>query len=42
LELDGDVSDEVNCREVSARENRGFAKISTGETEAGLWSKDGG
>jgi len=42
LELDGDVSDGVNCRGFSTRENRGFTKVSTGETEAGLWSKDGG
>jgi len=42
LELDRDVSDRVNCRGFSARENRGFIKVSTGGTEARLWSKDGG
>jgi len=42
LGLDRDVSDGVNCKEFSARENGGFTKVSTGGTEAGLWSKDGG
>jgi len=42
LGLDRKVSDEVNCRGVSARENRGFTKVSTGGTEAGLWSKYSG
>jgi len=42
LGLDEDVSDRVNCRGFSARENGGFTKVSTGGTEAGLWSKDGG
>jgi len=42
LGLDGDVSDGVNCRGFSTRENKGFTKVSTGGTEAGLWSKDGG
>jgi len=42
LGLDGDVSDEVNCRGFSAGENSGFTKVSTRGTEAGLWSKDGG
>jgi len=42
LELDGDVSDSVNCRGVFARENGEFTKVSTGGTEAGLWSKDSG
>jgi len=42
LELDGDVSDGVNCREFSTRENRGFTKVSTGGMETRLWSKDGG
>jgi len=32
----------MNCREFSARENGGFTKVSTGETEARLWSKDSG
>jgi len=32
----------VNCRGFSARENRGFTKVSTRGTEAGLWSTDGG
>jgi len=40
LGLDKDVSDEVNCKGFSAGENRGFTKVSTGGTEAGLWSKD--
>ena len=40
--LDGDVSDGMNCRGFSAEENGGFTKVSTGGTEAGLWSKDGG
>jgi len=42
LGLDGDVSDGVNCSGFSAGENKGFTKVSTGGTEAGLWSKDGG
>jgi len=42
VERDRDVSDGVNCRGFSTRENGGFTKISTGGTEAGLWSKDGG
>jgi len=42
LGLDGKVSDGVNCRGVSAGENREFTKVSTGGTEARLWSKDGG
>jgi len=42
LELDGDVSDRVNCRGFSAGENGGFTKVSTGGAKAGLWSKDGG
>jgi len=42
LELDRDVSDGMNYRGFSTGENRGFTKISTGGTEAGLWSKDGG
>jgi len=42
LGLDGDVSDRVNCRGFSTRENGGFTKVSTEGTEAGLWSKDGG
>jgi len=42
LGLDGDVSDRVNYRRFSAGENRGFTKVSTGGTEARLWSKDGG
>jgi len=32
----------VNYRKVSAGENRGFTKVSTGEKGAGLQSKDGG
>jgi len=40
LGLDGNVSDRVNCRGFSAEENRGFTKVSTGEMEAGFWSKD--
>jgi len=36
LGLDGNVSDRVNCRGVSARKNRGFTKVSTKEIEAGL------
>jgi len=32
----------VNCRGFSAEENRGFTKVLTGGTEAGLWSTDGG
>jgi len=31
----------MNCRGFSARENRGFTKVLTGEMEARLWSKDG-
>jgi len=42
LGLDGSVSDGVNYRGFSARKNREFTKVSTGETEARLWSKDGG
>jgi len=42
LELDGDISDRVNCRGFSAGENGGFTKVSTKGTEARLWSKDGG
>jgi len=42
LGLDGSVSDGVNYRGFSARENGGFTKVSTGGTEAGLWSIDGG
>jgi len=42
LELDGDVLDGVNCRGFSTGENGGFTKVSTGGTEAGLWSKNGG
>jgi len=42
LRLDRNVSDGVNCREISTRENRGFTKVSTEGTEAGLWSKDSG
>jgi len=42
VERDRDVSDGVNCRGFSTGENGGFTKISTGGTEAGLWSKDGG
>jgi len=42
LELDKDVLDGMNCRGVSARENGGFTKVSTGGTEARLWSKDNG
>jgi len=41
LGLDGSVSDGVNCRGFSTGENRGFTKVSTGGTEAGLWSTDG-
>jgi len=41
LGLDGSVSDGVNCREFSTGENGGFTKVSTGGTEAGLWSTDG-
>jgi len=40
LGLDGDVSDGVNYRGFSARENGEFTKVSTEGTEAGLWSKD--
>jgi len=39
---DRNVSDGVNCRGFSAGENGRFTKVSTGGTEAGLWSKDGG
>jgi len=42
LELDGDVSDGVNCRGFSAGKNGEFTKVSTGGTEAEIWSKDGG
>jgi len=42
LGLDRDVSDGVNYREFSAGENGRFTKVSIEETEAGLWSKDGG
>jgi len=42
LGLDGSVSDGVNCRGFSAGENRGFTKVSTGGTEAGLWSTGSG
>jgi len=42
LGLDRKVSDGVNYRGVFAGENRGFTKVSTGETEARLWSKDSG
>ena len=42
LRLDGNVLDKVNCRGVFAGENGGFTKVSTGETEARFWSKDGG
>jgi len=41
LGLNKDVSNGVNCRRFSAGENGGFTKVSTGGTEAGLWSKDG-
>jgi len=34
--LDEDISDGVNCRGFSARENGGFTKVLTRETEAGL------
>jgi len=42
LELDGSVSDGVDCRGFSAGEDGGFTKVSTGGTEAGFWSADGG
>jgi len=42
LGLDRNVSDVVNCRGFSAGENGGFTKVSTGGTEAGLWSTDDG
>jgi len=42
LGLDGSVSDGVNYRGFSAGENGGFTKVSTEETEARLWSIDGG
>jgi len=42
LGLDRDVSDGIDCKGFSTRENRKFTKVSTGETEARLWSKDGG
>jgi len=42
LGLDGDVSDGMSCRGFSVGENGGFTKVSTGGTEAGLWSKDDG
>jgi len=32
----------MNYRGFSAGENGGFTKVSTGGTEAGLWSTDGG
>jgi len=32
----------MNCRGFSARENGRFTKVSTGGTEAGLWSRDSG
>jgi len=41
LGLDRSVSDGVNCRGFSAGENGGFTKVSTGGTEARLWSPDG-
>ena len=41
LVLDKNISNRVNYRGVSARENRGFTKVLTEETEARLWSKDG-
>jgi len=42
LELDRIVSDRINCRGFSTGENGEFTKVSTGGTEAGLWSRDGG
>ena len=42
FELNRNVSDRVNCREFSTRENREFTKVLTGGMEARLWSKDGG
>jgi len=42
LELDRDISGGVNYRGFSTGENGGFTKVSTGGTEARLWSKDGG
>jgi len=42
LELDRNISDGVDYREVSTGENRGFTKVLIGRTETGLWSKDGG
>jgi len=42
LGLNRNVSDGVDYREISAGENGGFTKVSTGEIEARLWSKDGG
>jgi len=32
----------MNCRGFSAGKNGGFTKVSTGGTEARLWSTDGG
>ena len=34
--LDKNISNRMNCRGVSVRENKGFTKVSTEETEAGL------
>ena len=34
--LDRNVSDVVNCRGFSTRENRGFTKVLTGGTRAGF------
>jgi len=42
LGLNRSVSDGVNYRGFFAGENRGFTKVSTGGTKAGLWSTDGG
>jgi len=42
LGLDRGVSDGVNCRGFSVGENGGFTKVSTGGTEAGLWSTNSG
>jgi len=36
LGLDRDISDGVNYREVSTRENKGFTKVSTEGTKAEL------
>jgi len=41
LGLNGDVSDRINCKGFSTRKNGGFTKVSTGGTEARLWSKNG-